>query len=513
MSEPDPASIGRRTAIGAGWMVAWRLATRVLGLVSTLVLARILVPADFGLVAMATTFSAAIEALSMLGLDDALIRRHDAERDLYDTAFSLQAIRGLANGLVVIAGAHAAAAWFEEPRLAPILLIIGGLTALSGLENIGIVEFRRELRFAQEFLLFFVPRIAGVAGTIIAAVLLHSYWALIVGIATQRVVRFVATYTIHPYRPRFAIRRWRDLAGFSFWTWAAGLASLLWDRSDAFILGRALPPADLGLYLLSIEIAVLPISELVSPAARALYAGITAAQRRGTDVATVTLPICCALLLLVAPLAIAVSAASGPVTTVLLGAKWTAAQPLIAIFAWLCLFSVFSQVCTAVLIARGRVRENFATVLVAAIIKIAALAIAARTGSLHVVAITAVAIVAIESVLFLVQIQLTGGAGGAADAVQGLLRAAAGVAASVLVLWLTGLGWQPPGGTVLGAFLRGAAAGLVAIAVFLAADLLLWTFGGRAAGPESRIADLAGQFGGPLLARLRRPPLAEPKPP
>src|SRR5579863_6168139 len=74
------ASLLRRTAVGASWMVAWRALTRLLGLVSTLVLARVLVPADFGLLAMATSFAAAVEALSQLGLQDALVRHPDGER-------------------------------------------------------------------------------------------------------------------------------------------------------------------------------------------------------------------------------------------------------------------------------------------------------------------------------------------------------------------------------------------------------------------------------------------------
>ena len=68
-------SIGNRTVISAGWLVAWRMVTRALGLISTLLLARILVPADFGLIAMATVFSTSVAAMSELGVSDALIRR------------------------------------------------------------------------------------------------------------------------------------------------------------------------------------------------------------------------------------------------------------------------------------------------------------------------------------------------------------------------------------------------------------------------------------------------------
>ena len=74
---------------GAGWIVGWRMATRGLGLISTLVLARLLLPADFGLVALATGFAGAVESMSYMGVEDALVREKSPGRGLYDTGFTL----------------------------------------------------------------------------------------------------------------------------------------------------------------------------------------------------------------------------------------------------------------------------------------------------------------------------------------------------------------------------------------------------------------------------------------
>src|SRR4051794_18690202 len=89
------ASVGSRTALGAAWMIGWRFFSRLLGFFSTLVMARLLLPADFGLVAIATMLSTAVEALSEIGLRDGLVRHAEDSRALRDTAFTLQAIRGL----------------------------------------------------------------------------------------------------------------------------------------------------------------------------------------------------------------------------------------------------------------------------------------------------------------------------------------------------------------------------------------------------------------------------------
>jgi O-antigen/teichoic acid export membrane protein len=78
-----------KTAGGAGWTIGWRATTRALGFLSTLVLARILVPADFGVVALAMSFLRALDILTDLGVQEALVRASTSRREAYDTAFTI----------------------------------------------------------------------------------------------------------------------------------------------------------------------------------------------------------------------------------------------------------------------------------------------------------------------------------------------------------------------------------------------------------------------------------------
>ena len=96
MSETEP-DVGRRTAIGAAWTVALRFSVRGIGLVSTVILARLLVPGDFGLVGLAMMLQGILEIMGRFGFDLALIRDRDAGRKHYDTTWTLTLIR---NGLV-----------------------------------------------------------------------------------------------------------------------------------------------------------------------------------------------------------------------------------------------------------------------------------------------------------------------------------------------------------------------------------------------------------------------------
>lgn len=486
MGAADEAEVGARTAVGAAWLIAWRMVTRALGLVSTLVLARLLVPADFGLVAMATTFAFAVEALSEIGLLEALVRRPDTDRAAYDTAFTMQVLRGLATGGVIAVGASALGSWFDEPRLVPLLFVLAGLAVASGFENIGIVEFRRTLRFDVEFKLQFVPRICQFFVTIAAAWALQSHWALLIGIAVSKLGRLVMTYLIHPYRPGLTLSRWRELVGFSFWTWASSIATLVWERSDAFILGPVVGAAELGVYLLAVELAVLPVTELVGPASRALFAGFALLQNQGTKLVGVALPVICALLTIIVPLAIAVSATAGQIVAVLLDPKWYGVASLVSIFAWLCVFSPFSWVSSTVLMAHGAVRRNFVAIALAAAVKAAVVYAASLTGRTDVVALAALGCVAIESVLFLLQLRKLGDMGARAAA-GGFVRVGLAGAVAVAALYLSGLGWQPPAGSSVGALLYGASVGMAALGICLSVQFAAWWAAGRPDGPEVQV--------------------------
>lgn len=492
-----PASIANRTVLGATWMVAWRMAMRSLGLISTLVLARLLVPSDFGLVAIATTFAAAIDSLSELGLQAALVRRPDDDPSLYDTAWTMQAIRGLGTGAVIALGATGAGAWFGDARLTPLLLILAALAAVAGFDNIAVVRFQRDLRFDMEFRLLFAPRLLAFLLTTGAAFALHSYWALMVGVAMGRLTRTAMTYWVQPYWPRFSLTRWRDLAGFSFWSWASSMAGMAWERSDAFVLGPALGSGQLGVFLMSTEIGLLPTSELVSPAGRALYAGVAAAQNRGADTVALAMPLMAALLMLVLPVGLGISATAGYLVAGLLGPAWEAGRPVIAIFALLCLITPITFVSTTVLSAAGYVQQNFWAIAGATVLRVSALCWVAGTRRLDWAALAVCGVVACEASLFLAQMA---GCGRLAwrEALPGVARTLASGSAVAGVLWMSGFGWREVEAPALAALLVGAAVGLGCILGCAVVQWALWLAAGRPLGPERAVIDIAYGF----LARL-----------
>jgi O-antigen/teichoic acid export membrane protein len=210
-------AIGSKIAAGAAWMIALRVIERSIGMISTIILARLLVPQDFGLVAMAMAVYALIEVAGQFGFDLILIRAQRASRAQYDGAWTLGVCHGVVSALVLLALAEPTAGFFSEPRLVPVIQILAAVAFLQGLENIGVVDFRRDFHFGKDFLFLFGKKIISFAVTVTLAFHYRSYWALVIGIVTSRVSGVILSYLLHPYRPRLSFSEIPNLFGFSRW--------------------------------------------------------------------------------------------------------------------------------------------------------------------------------------------------------------------------------------------------------------------------------------------------------
>jgi len=363
-------SLSARTARGAGWVVCWRVATRILGTISTLLLVRLLVPSDFGLVALGTTFAQALDGLSEIGVGNALIREVDIDRAMYDTGFTLAAIRGVTSAVLIVCCAWPVASFFGEPRLVGILLALAVGMLISAVENIGVIDFQRDIAFEKEFGLLLAPRILGIIACVAVAYVWRSYWALVVGILTTRGTRLLCTYLMHSYRPRLSLRAWRRIVGFSFWSWMLAWVSLISDRTANFVLGRMLGATPVGVYSIARDVGFMTTTELVLPICRALFPGLTQVRSRGKDVADAYFRAISATLVLALPASVGIALVADPLVRLAIGPKWIAAIPLLQIFALVGIFRVVTYVGTTLLTVYGMLQIQFHGTVVITLIRI-----------------------------------------------------------------------------------------------------------------------------------------------
>ena len=171
-----------KMAHGAAWMVGARFAIKILGLLSTLILVRLLLPADFGLVALATALVAGLQLLKTFGFEVALIQDQNATPGKYNAAWTVNLSFSVLIAVVLVLLAPFASEFYSDERLKLVLYALSFSMLLQGIENIGIVDFRKNLEFRKEFLFLFAKKLIGFCVTIPLAFALRNFWALVAGI-------------------------------------------------------------------------------------------------------------------------------------------------------------------------------------------------------------------------------------------------------------------------------------------------------------------------------------------
>jgi lipopolysaccharide exporter len=323
-------NINQRMAKGILWMVAARLMDRSVGIVSTLILARLLVPGDFGLIAMATAIGGMLDLLGSFSFDVALIQNASAERRHYDTVWTFNVIFGLICTAGLILLAQPAAGYYREPRLSVVMYVLSISYFIGAFANIGVVNFRKELNFKQEFIFIFARRFITFIATITAAFILRSYWALLLGMTLGKVVGVGMGYGMNDFRPRFSLSAAKELFHFSKWMFLNNCLQFLMHDGCTFIIGRVFGASGLGIYSVAYEISNLPSTELVAPINRVTFPGF-AKMADIKQIADSYLRLLGMITLLILPVGIGIAAVAEPLVLAALGDKWVTAIPLIAI--------------------------------------------------------------------------------------------------------------------------------------------------------------------------------------
>ncbi len=325
-------SVRSRMARGAAWMVLLRVVDRMIGLVSTVVLARLLVPGDFGLIALAASLLGMLEVLGAVGMDMALIQRADARREHYDTAWTFHVLFGLATAGVVAGLARPFASFYGDPRLLPVMLMLAATHALQGFENIGVVAFRKDLEFDREFTYRVTRRVVTTfLVTLPLAFVLRNYWALLVGSLVGAALTVALSYLLHPYRPRFALSAFRELMSFSKWFLLDSIVEFLYARMAVLIIGKWSGSPAVGAYSLATDLAAMATQEVSAPVHRAVFPGYAKMADDRPMLRHTVLKVTSVLLLVVLPCGAGVSLLAEPVVLILFGPKWIEAIPLVQV--------------------------------------------------------------------------------------------------------------------------------------------------------------------------------------
>lgn len=265
--EPSPQ---RHMARASMWAIGARWGMRFSGLVSTVILARLLTPADYGVVSIAMIIVGAVEIFGQTGQYAAIIRHPNPTREHYDSAWSVSLLLGLGLGLIIFALSPLASLYFHESRAVLVVEILAIRTMLLGTQNIGVVDFRRHLQFEKQFWFSLSPSLVALVATLSAAFVLRNYWALVIGILAQYAATTTLSYMMVSYRPRLGFSKVREIWSFSIWSLFKTLGNYVNNQVDKIAIGGFAGAAAMGRYSVAYDVAVTPGQELIDPMVGAL---------------------------------------------------------------------------------------------------------------------------------------------------------------------------------------------------------------------------------------------------
>ena len=235
---PDRPELKGQVARGAVWVMGAGLLARVLGTLNTIIVARLLVPEDIGLVAVATIAMQMLQGFSDIGVSQTVVKFQDANRDDLDTLFTLSVVRGLIIGAVLAGFAPLAASIYGDPRMLGVFLGVSLFPVITGFINPRFYEFERALNFSREFISSVGNKLAGVIVSVGVALVFRTYWAIILGLLAGGVVQLALSYIMAPHRPRITFRSFRKVFGFTGWLAGVSFVAALNNKLDVPILAR-----------------------------------------------------------------------------------------------------------------------------------------------------------------------------------------------------------------------------------------------------------------------------------
>lgn len=480
-----PGDLTHRIVRGAGWTVLLRFAIRSLGVVSTIILARLLTPADYGIVAIATLLAAAVTVLSSFNFEVWLIRHRNPAPHDYNTIFTLGILRGAVTTLALAGLAVPMSVFFSEPRLVTVLYVLAASNFAASFINVGTVEFRRELEFDKDFRLLAGSRLGGALITIALAVVFRNHWALVGGLVATDLLTVAISYRLHAFRPRFCLVSWRPVMNFTKWLLAASILRFVYLRSDTFILGKLGTTGLVGTYSMAHTLANLAATEIVTPIRRALMPGYAKMRHDPPRLRAGFVDGFGIIVLLGLPFALGVGLTADPLVRTLLGDQWLDTIPLIKILAIYGLASIGLSNQSPVLLAMGR--TGLASALVA--VSVAVLLPAFWYGmSQHGLIGAAVAATIANGVLFVIGLIAT------VKVLNISVRRLLDVSWRTVVgaLIMTGAVWavqETAWSQVIWPVALLMVCALVGALAYGGAIFLLWHMGGRGPGPEDQLLE------------------------
>lgn len=330
-----------------------------LGLVSTLILARMLAPEDFALIAVISIVLYFFDILSNSGSEQYIIQKSVLKNSDLHTAWTLDLfIKGAMFTCLLILAPYITG-FLEKPEITNGLRVASLLLLINALKQPRLILLKRQLNYQLLFRLSFIQKIISFVVVICGAYSLQNFWAFVIADLVGAIFLLLASYVILPKRPKLSLTNIKLQWLFSKWLLGKNILGYLRSQIDTLFVSKFFNNNLLGNYHMAREVAMLPGHHFLAPAIEPLLASFKSVKH---DLSALALQFNKALLVLslaATPICVFLIFYGDIVIKVLLGEQWQSAEQLLTIFSLLFIYWVYLLLIEAALTALAKVRLLF----------------------------------------------------------------------------------------------------------------------------------------------------------
>jgi O-antigen/teichoic acid export membrane protein len=336
-----------------------KFSQRLFGVVSLLILARLLSPNDFAVAALVSIFIYFFDVLSNFGSEQYIIQKQElADTDL-NTAWSLDIYIKTSLFLILIVSTPIIANFYHQQELIPALIVASFVLPINAFRNPALFKLKRELQYNGIFWLSLVQKLCSFSTVLLLAYIYQNYWAMIIADLISSIVFTIGSYVIIKYKPLFSIDKVKKQWNFSKWMIPKSIVGYLRSQIDTFCVSILFVQSILGQYYVARNIALLPSHNLLAPAIEPLltvfkdYRYIPEKMAFHVRISLLIVGI------LVAPLTIFIYQFPLLLIETFLGDKWLSTSPILENLAPLAFYFPFLLILEQYLLAANKLKQAF----------------------------------------------------------------------------------------------------------------------------------------------------------
>ncbi len=328
------SSLKKRAFHGVFWSISERFGNQLTGLVSSIIIARLLSPKEFGLVGIVLALISFFRIFIDFGLRDALIQKKDADNIDYSIVFLFNLVVSVILYLLLFFFSPYIASFYNEPQLENIVKILGLNLIILAISLVQTTRLTKSIEFKSQFYINFVSSVAGLIVGILLALQDYGVWAIVFQNITNNVVTACLFWIVNPWMPAISLKwdRAKQLLGFGSNLFLSGLLYSVYNNVFSLLIGKYNSATDLGLYTKARSLSEQQIGVICSAVQRVSYPVFSKLQSDNERLRIGYKKIMASLLLIVIPFSILGLVFAKSIIHELLTDKWIELTPYFQIF-------------------------------------------------------------------------------------------------------------------------------------------------------------------------------------